>query len=55
MRSAPVWVDMCRPSAMSATEPNQMPPTISAIIMRVQSTMTAQVLRSLRSCVSPRK
>src|ERR1051325_8007281 len=53
--SAPACVDMCRPSAMSAIEPNMRPPTISAAIMRVHSTITAQVRRSLRACPAPRK
>ena len=52
--SAPAWVLMWRPSAISAIEPNSQPPTISASIMAPQSQMTAQVLRSLFSCPSPR-
>src|SRR5271155_1488932 len=43
------------PSATSAIEPNSRPPTISAIIMAPHSQITAQVLRSLFSCPSPRK
>ena len=39
---------MCSPSAISASEPNSAPPTISAIIMTVQSAITAQVRRSAR-------
>jgi hypothetical protein len=54
MSRAPACVDMCRPSAISATEPNQTPPTISAAIIAVQTVMTAQVFRSLRSCASPK-
>ncbi len=46
---------MCSPSATSAMEPNIKPPTISAIIIAPQSQITAQVRRSLASCVSPRK
>src|SRR5277367_4667064 len=46
---------MCRPSAMSAIEPNSQPPTISAAIMAAQSQITAQVRRSLFSWPSPRK
>src|SRR5271154_2755228 len=43
------------PSATSAIEPKRRPPTISAISIAPQSQMTAQVLRSLFSCPSPRK
>src|SRR5665213_146475 len=45
---------MCKPSAMRAIEPNNKPPTISAIIMAPQSQITAHVLRSLVSCSAPR-
>src|SRR5271154_5708475 len=45
---------MWSPSATRAIEPNIRPPTISAIIMAVQSQITSQVLRSLFSCPSPR-
>src|SRR5262249_720469 len=53
--SAPAWVDMCSPSAISATEPNQMPPTISTTIITAQIAMTIRVLRALWSCASPKK
>jgi hypothetical protein len=43
-----------RPSAISATEPNQKPPMISATIIAAQMTITVQVFRSFRSCASPR-
>src|SRR5215469_84974 len=46
---------MCSPSATSAIEPNNKPPTISAIIMKLHSAITVQVRRSLRSWPSPRK
>src|SRR5579871_5037015 len=46
---------MCRPSAMSAIEPNSRPPTISATIMALASAITAQVRRSLRAWPAPRK
>src|ERR1700751_1352234 len=45
---------MCRPSATSAIEPKTSPPMISATIMRLHSTMTNQVRRSLRSWPAPR-
>ena len=47
-------VDICKPSATSAIEPNRKPQTISAIIMTVQSTITIQVRRSACSCLAPR-
>src|SRR5262249_40693637 len=53
--SALTCVDMCKPSATSAIEPNRMPPAISAIIMKLHSAITNQVRRSLRSWPSPRK
>src|SRR6476660_5780005 len=40
---------------MSATEPYQRPPTISATIIAVQIAITVHVLRSFRACASPRK
>ena len=40
---------------LEKTEPNQMPPTISATIITVQMAMTNRVLRALRSCALPRK
>src|SRR6516225_7518233 len=46
---------MCRPSAISAREPNRLPPMISAAIMTPHNPMTAHVLRALRSCPVPRK
>jgi hypothetical protein len=52
---APACVDMCSPSATSASEPKIDPPTISATIIAAHSTMTVQVLRSFCSCAAPRK
>lgn len=45
---------MCSPSATSASEPNSVPPTISAIIIAVHKPMTIHVFRSLRACAAPR-
>src|ERR1700756_449083 len=45
---------MWSPSGTRAIEPNMRAPTISPIIMAVQSQITSQVLRSLFSCPSPR-
>src|ERR1700730_5245361 len=55
MSMAAAWVDMCRPSAISANEPNRLPPTISTSIIAEQSAITAQVFRSFRAWPSPRK
>src|SRR6516225_3532486 len=46
---------MCRPSATSASEPNILPPTISATIIALHSAITIHVLRSLSSWAAPRK
>src|ERR1700758_5600122 len=46
---------MCRPSAISASEPNRLPPMTSAASMTPHNPMTAEVLRALRSCPVPRK
>src|SRR5580658_59972 len=54
MSIAPAWVDMCRPSATSANEPNRLPPMISTSIIVPHSAMTAQVRRSFCSCPGPR-
>lgn len=42
-------VDMCRPSAINASEPKRPPPTISTIIITLQSAITVQILRSFFS------
>ena len=54
-KRAPACVDMCKPSAMRASDPNSAPPMISATIMIVQSAITAQVRRSALSWSGPRK
>src|SRR5215469_891553 len=54
MTSAAACVDMCRPSAISAMEPQSIPPTISAVIIVTQSATTAQLRRSFRSWWAPR-
>src|SRR6516164_7219912 len=54
MTRAAAWVDMCRPSATSAMEPQSIPPMISAVIIVTQSATTAQLLRSFRSWCAPR-
>src|SRR6516162_8931171 len=54
MTRAAAWVDMCRPSATSAMEPQSMPPKISAVIIVTQSATTAQLRRSFRSWCAPR-
>src|SRR5579862_4957143 len=55
MTSAPAWVDMCSPSAISAIEPHSQPPAISAAIIVPHSATTAQLRRSLRAWCGPRK
>ncbi|CAG9268140.1 hypothetical protein PUN4_550184 [Paraburkholderia unamae] len=55
MSIAPACVDMCRPSATSASEPKRLPPTISATIIALHSAITIHVLRSLSSWAAPRK
>src|SRR5580692_9687558 len=52
---APACVDICRPSATSASEPNRLPPTISTTIMTPHNAITPQVLRSFFSWPAPRK
>src|SRR5215831_8549302 len=54
MTSAAACVDMCRPSAISAMEPQSIPPMISAVIIVTQSITTAQLRRSFRSWWAPR-
>src|SRR3954454_5116240 len=46
---------MCQPSAISASEPNIVPPVISATIMAKVRPTTSQTRRSLRSWRAPRK
>src|SRR5580704_12422746 len=52
---APAWVDICRPSATSANEPNRPPPTISTPIITPHSAITPQILRSFCAWPVPRK
>src|ERR1700739_3950866 len=46
---------MCRPSATSAIDPKRTPPTISPIIIALQSTITAQARRSFARWLEARK
>src|ERR1700724_513533 len=49
------WVDMCRPSATSASEPKAIPPPISSTIIAEHSQMTAHARRSFLTWPAPRK
>src|ERR1700681_1379978 len=55
MNMAAAWVDKWRPSAISASEPNRLPPNCTTGIIAEQSAMSTQVFRSFRAWPAPRK